>query len=230
MWRSPRDCPPGITLPEAAVSSSRRQIRLGFTDEPFPEGTHMCHIFSDEEEQGDVISRYVASGLAEGEQACYFADARSVDETRARLAGLGVPVPAVDDPQLLVASAVDMYCPDGTFVPDRMLANFPIVYNAGREAGFAGVRATGEMSWARRGCPGSERLIEYESRINTVVRETPLTAVCQYDARLFDGATLFEVLIVHPVMIVRGRISRNPYYLPPEEFQRRGRGLAGRPG
>lgn len=211
------------------MSSFRRQIRLGFTDEPFPEGTHMCHIFSDEEEQGDVISRYVASGLSEGEQACYFSDARSVDETRARLAGLGVPVPAVEDGKLVVASAVEMYCPDGTFVPDRMLANFPIVYNAGREAGFEGVRATGEMSWARRGLPGSERLIEYESRINTVVRETPLTAVCQYDARLFDGATLFEVLIVHPVMIVRGRISRNPYYIPPEEFQRRGRGLAGRP-
>jgi hypothetical protein len=212
------------------VSSFRRQIRLGFTDEPFPEGTHMCHIFSDEEEQGDVISRYIASGLADGEQACYFTDTMSVDETRARLAALGVPVPAVEDGKLLVASAVDMYCPDGTFVPDRMLANFPIVYNAGREAGFAGVRATGEMTWARRGVPGSERLIEYESRINTIVREYPLTAVCQYDARRFDGATLFEVLIVHPVMIVRGRISRNPYYLPPEEFQRRGRGLAGKPG
>lgn len=211
------------------MSSVRRQIPLGFTDEPFPEGTHMCHIFSDEDEQGEVISRYVASGLASGEQACYFADALSVDETRARLARLGVPIPEPGDPGLVVAPAVDMYCPDGTFVPDRMLANFPIVYGAGRAAGFEGVRATGEMSWATRGMPGSERLIEYESRINTVVRETPLTAVCQYDARLFDGATLFEVLIVHPVMIVRGRISRNPYYLPPEEFQRRGCGLAGRP-
>jgi hypothetical protein len=208
---------------------ARRQICLGFTDEPFPEGTHMCHIFSDEEEQGEVISRFVASGLAEGEQACYFADTRSVDETRARLTALGVPVPAVEDRQLIVGPAVDMYCPDGTFVPDRMLGNFPIVYNAGREAGFDGVRATGEMTWARRGIPGSERLIEYESRINTIVREYPLTVVCQYDARQFDGATLFEVLIVHPVMIVRGRISRNPYYLPPEEFQRRGRGLAATP-
>lgn len=209
------------------MSEERRQIRLGFSDEPFPEGTHMCHIFSDEEEQGEVISRYIASGLAEGEQVCYFADTLSVDETRSRLAGLGVPVPAVDDENLVVAPAVDMYCPDGTFVPDRMLASFPVGYNAGLEAGFVGVRGTGEMTWARRGLPGSDKLIEYESRINTVVRDCPLTVVCQYDARQFDGATLFEVLIVHPAMIVRGRISRNPYYLPPEEFQRRGRGLAG---
>ncbi|MBI5445234.1 MAG: MEDS domain-containing protein, partial [Deltaproteobacteria bacterium] len=88
------------------MSSSGRQVRLGFTDEPFPEGTHMCHIFSDEEEQGHVISRYISSGLAGGEQACYFADAMTVEETRARLAGLGVPIPAADDKALLVASAV----------------------------------------------------------------------------------------------------------------------------
>jgi len=211
------------------MSGARRQIRLGFTEEPFPEGTHMCNIFSDEGERDDVISRFVAAGLAEGEQSCYFVDTVPADELRERLASLGVPVPAPEDPRLVVAPAVDMYCPDGTFVPDRMLGNFPLVYNAGLEAGFVGVRATGEMTWARRGLPGSERLIEYESRINTVVREYPLTAVCQYDARCFDGATLFEVLLVHPVMIVRGRISRNPYYLPPEEFQRRGRGPAGTP-
>ncbi|MDX9735236.1 MAG: MEDS domain-containing protein [Thermoanaerobaculia bacterium] len=211
------------------MSGPRRQIRLGFTEEPFPEGTHMCHIFSDEGEQAEVMARYVSTGLAEGEQVAYFVDTLPVEELRRRLASLGVPVPAPDDPQLLVSPAVDMYCPDGTFIPDRMLANFPLVYGAGVEAGFAGVRATGEMSWARRGLPGSDLLIEYESRINTVVREVPLTAVCQYDARQFDGATLFEVLMVHPVMIVRGRISRNPYYLPPEEFRRRGHGAAGTP-
>ena len=211
------------------MTGTRRSIRLGFTEEPFPEGTHMCHIFSDEAEQAEVISRYVAAGLAEGEQVAYFVDTVPVESLRETLASHGVPVPAPDDPRLLVSPAVDMYCPDGTFVPDRMLGNFPIVYGAGRAAGYAGVRATGEMTWARRGIPGSDRLIEYESRINTVVRDVPLTAVCQYDARRFDGATLFEVLMVHPVMIVRGRISRNPYYLPPEEFQRRGHGLAGTP-
>lgn len=211
------------------MSRPRRQIRLGFTDEPFPEGTHMCHIFSDEAERDEVMSRYVSSGLAEGEQVAYFVDTVSIESLRETLASHGVPVPAPDDARLLVSPAVDMYCPGGTFVPDQMLGNFPIVYNAGVAAGFSGVRATGEMSWARRGIPGSERLIEYESRINEVVREVPLTAVCQYDARRFDGATLFEVLMVHPVMIVRGRISRNPYYLPPEEFHRRGHGLAGTP-
>jgi hypothetical protein len=40
----------------------------------------------------------------------------------------------------------------------------------------------------------------------------PVTAICQYDTRLFDGETLYRLLTVHPMMIVRGRVVRNPYY------------------
>ena len=42
--------------------------------------------------------------------------------------------------------------------------------------------------------------------------------MCQYDARLFDGATLFKVLQIHPFMVAQGQVVRNPYYLRPEEF------------
>jgi hypothetical protein len=42
--------------------------------------------------------------------------------------------------------------------------------------------------------------------------------MCQYDARRFDGATLFKVLQVHPYMVAQGQIVRNPFYLKPEEF------------
>jgi hypothetical protein len=42
--------------------------------------------------------------------------------------------------------------------------------------------------------------------------------MCQYDARRFDGATIFDVINVHPVMLVRGHLIRNPFYLPPDQF------------
>ena len=64
--------------------------------------------------------------------------------------------------------------------------------------------------------------VEYEARINLLVREVPSTIICQYDARLFDGATLYGILSVHPMMIVHGQVVRNPYYIEPEVF------LAGR--
>lgn len=74
------------------------------------------------------------------------------------------------------------------------------------------------MSWALKGVPGSDRLMEYEARVNDLLVKYPVTAICQYDARKFDGATILQCLKVHPHMIVHGQIIRNPYYMKTEDF------------
>jgi hypothetical protein len=83
---------------------------------------------------------------------------------------------------------------------------------------YPAVRATGETSWAVRGIPGSDRLLEYEARLNDALETVPVTAVCQYDVNLFDGATILDILKVHPIMISRGQLVRNPFYIRPDEF------------
>jgi len=60
--------------------------------------------------------------------------------------------------------------------------------------------------------------MEYESKVSLLVKEYPINAVCQYDARAFDGSTILEVLKVHPLMIVRGKIIHNPYFEEPAEY------------
>jgi hypothetical protein len=95
-------------------------------------------------------------------------------------------------------------------------------YNKAKQAGYRGMRSCGEMSWAMRGIPGSDRFLEYETLINTVTSDFPFTGMCLYDARLFSGDILFKVLQVHPYMVARGQIVRNPFYLRPEEFPKDG--------
>jgi hypothetical protein len=185
---------------------------LGFDRRPFPAGTHMCFIFNDELERRKILAKYVESGLESGEQVAYFVDTMTPEELRAHLRQLGVCVPDAEDRQCLLLSAEDTYCPDGTFNPDRMLDTLESAWAQSCSDGFNGLRVTGEMNWALKGHPGSERLIEYESRVNQVLARVPVTAICQYDARLFDGETLYRLLKVHPTMIVDGRVVRNPYY------------------
>lgn len=45
-----------------------------------------------------------------------------------------------------------------------------------------------------------------------------MAIMCQYNARAFDGATLMDVLKAHALMVVRGSVVHNPFYLPPEEI------------
>jgi hypothetical protein len=79
------------------------------------------------------------------------------------------------------------------------------------------------MAWAaRRGTP-SDKLIEYEALVKEYVARYPVTAMCEYDARRFDGATLLDILALHPAMIVRGQILKNPFYVDPAEYLARRR-------
>jgi hypothetical protein len=78
---------------------------------------------------------------------------------------------------------------------------------------------TGEMAWALSpAVTGVESLVEYEARVSLLMKTHPLTAICQYDTNRFDGATIFEILQVHPMMVVRGQVVHNPYYMPARDY------------
>jgi hypothetical protein len=187
-----------------------RQVSLGFTPDQYPEGTHICYLYDDDEERKRFMSAYVSSGLDGLETVTYIADV-APDLLKPAIEALGAGSSQAHRNHFVAASAVDTYCPDGHFVPDRMLERLRDMY-ALHPAGCAGARVTGEMTWALRGIPGSDRLIEYEGRINDLSQTYPTTVLCQYDMRKFDGATIFDLLAVHPIMVVHGQIMRNPFY------------------
>ena len=195
------------------MAQETRHICLGFTDELYPEGTHICYLYNDEEERRRILPLFARHALLEHESFDYLADVPTIGDLTQAMADLGIDRATADLPQeMTIATAMAGYCPGGVFDPDDMLARLRARYLQARAAGLAGARIAGETSWAVRGVPGAERIIECESRINDLVVQTPITVMCQYDLRLFDGAMMFEVMNVHPVMIVGGNIIRNPFY------------------
>ena len=201
------------------MCSKGKEVHLGFTGETFPPGIHMCYIYNDEAQRKNVISQFLESGLLSGEKAFYFMDVITIDEMNEYFSTLGLDrLLREHEGRFSVATTKDTYYPSDTFVPDEMLDRLGVFYTRSIQEGYTGARVSGEMSWAVRNIPGCSRLIEYEARVNDVLLTYPLNAICQYNARLFDGALLFDVLSVHPVMIVHGQIVKNPYYIKPEEF------------
>ena len=201
------------------MDQEKRQVTMGFTDEIFPVGTHMCLIYDNEDERRKVISKYLNAGLHEHEKVAYFADIMAPADVERWLREMGVDVPKQgNSPAFTIADAAKTYCPNGKFVPDEMMDGLRTLYQGSLDEGYAGARASGEMSWALRGIPGSERLIEYENMLNIIFETSPIVGVCQYDARRFSGEMILDVLKVHPMMVVHGNVVKNPYYITPNEF------------
>jgi hypothetical protein len=166
---------------------------------------------------------YLAEGLTQGELVRYFTDATSPESIRAWLVERGIELPGAEARgAFTISGATSAYCPGECFEPQVMIAKAMQRYALAERAGYPDMRTTGEMSWVLEGYRGSERFLEYEGLLNTLSTAFPHSGICQYDARLLDGATLFNVLQVHPFMVAQGQMVRNPYYTKPEEFPARG--------
>lgn len=195
---------------------------MEFAGEDYPGSCHVCLIYDSEEQRRKAVAEYLAVGFEKGELVRYFADDSTPESIRSWLRGMGVGLPeSPEDGSFGVFACEGAYCPSGKFDPREMIAGMLPRYESARKAGYKGARYTGEMTWALKGIPGSDRLLEYETLLNSVGGDFPHSGMCQYDARIFEGATLFKVLQVHPYMIARGQLVRNPYFIRPEEMPAR---------
>lgn len=196
----------------------RRRIDLGFSEERVLEGAHICLIYNNEEERRHIMAKFIESGLEGGERFLYLIDTMPIHDFYTAMAGYGLDIDNAST-NLIVKDALPVYCPSGFFSCPDMLDVVGKFYQQALNEGCSGARGTGEMSWSLvEGCCHREDLMEYEAKLNRILETYPYTACCQYDARRFDGQTIMDILSVHPMMIVRGQVVRNPYYIEPELF------------
>lgn len=184
-------------------------------------GDHVCSIYRSEDEYRQQIGAYVTEGLEAREKILYITHSHTAQQVMEMLEGEGVDVSAaVAGGQLLFLTAADSYLKEGDFDPDRMLT---VLRGAEAEAlseGYAGLRVTGEMTWALGGEAGTERLMEYESKLNEFFPGSMSSAICQYDGRRFAAETLLEMLQNHPNVYIgpENYDNRHAYYVPPSGF------------
>nr|WP_061484179.1 MEDS domain-containing protein [Legionella pneumophila] len=205
------------------MKSQNKSISLGFSNKRLNPGTHICLIYRDEKERQEIVSKFLRSGLINHEKIGYFTDIMAVNELTQWCKEMGIEIPVSDDPhhqQFEITSALNHYCPHGQFTPQHALDAMCQYYEVSVKEGFSGVRVTGETSWLfkSKGISGTEQFIIYEAMLNKALKKHPVLTMCQYDANLISGAELFDVLQVHPFMIVHGQIVENPTYLKPDEF------------
>ncbi|MFK0181716.1 MEDS domain-containing protein [Streptomyces xanthochromogenes] len=174
-------------------------------------GDHLCLAFADDAEQRRVVTSYLQVGLDRGERVLYFADQNTPGQVLNWLREAGTdPAAALDSGQLTVTTADDSYLADGPFDADAMVTALHKEVSDCLAAGYTGLRVSGEMSWALRDIPGADRLDEYERKVNAVFAGHAASAICQYDARRFDAASLHSFDRRHPAIVAPHPLFTSP--------------------
>lgn len=197
-------------------------VDLGFASAKVPPGSHVCQIYGDDADRDNALLRFLTSGLRENEATACFSENLVLPKLETWFEQEGFSFDGeIAAGRFSHSGAESVYFQDNYFDPERMLRLLAAFHKNAADTGRAGARVIGEMSPAITKIEGGSRLFEYEARVNQLLCTHPVTAVCQYDARLFDGATIMDVLSVHPMMVVRGQVVQNPFFEPAEAYTSR---------
>jgi hypothetical protein len=185
----------------------------------YQQGDHVCTLYTTRDEQLTAAVEYLRGGLSRGERCLYICCEHTPDEFREGLRQAGIDVDA-DEARgaLLLLTKHDGHLKGGSFDPDKMITMLHGAVKDALDAGFAGLCAAGDMSWLLDEADGSERIAEYEARLNAFYPSSRALGLCQYNRSKLPSATLDHGLATHPHVRLDGNILLdNPFYEPPEQ-------------
>jgi PAS domain S-box-containing protein len=205
-----------------AGSSSIRPENMSLTSmlETLKPHDHLCLIYQSREEWRAAVVPFILIGLKRGEKCIYIVDTSTADEIRKYLAEEGIDVASAEKSgQLSILHETEVYTSEGSVGPDEIVDFLASEAEKAIADGYPALRVTGEMTWILRDHPGSEKLLEYEAKLNRdFFPKYPCLAICQYDRWKFDPEIIKGVIMTHPLVVRGNRIYRNFYYITPEEF------------
>lgn len=195
----------------------------------YKQGDHVCTLYSNRDEQLAAAVDYLKGGLERGERCLYVCCEHSPDEFREGLRGAGIDVESEESRgALLLLTKHDGHLKGGCFDPDKMITMLHAAVKDALDAGFTGLCAAGDMSWLLDEADGSERIAEYEARLNAFYPSSRALGLCLYNRSRLPAATLDHSMATHPHVRIEGNILLdNPFYEAPEQAMKRQADTAG---
>jgi len=139
---------------------------------------------------------------------------------RSYLAAAGIDVVREVDQGSLVLSSDRAHLENGRFNAARMLHVLEDAVQAALSEGYAGLWATGDMTWELGPEKETRALLEYEWKLEEVFRRLPcLSGICQYHVDTLPENVARAGLLTHRSVFINETLSRlNPNFVPRENY------------
>jgi AcrR family transcriptional regulator len=166
---------------------------------------HVCALLDGPAESDTVLLPFILEGVAGHERAVHLVDGRQRDAHLESLERAGLDTEsALDSGSLRVDTWSDTFLRAGRFDPTAMVDFVRSTMAEGRALGFARTRLIGYMEWALEDVPGVGRIIDYEARLQVVLRGLPDLVVCAYDIGRHSQSVVLETILAHPIALIGG--------------------------
>jgi len=179
---------------------------------------HKCLVYDgDLSEQLPVVVPLLLDGLRDNWRCLYLGSPEAVRMVESALEQRGIDVGRETERGALVFSSDRSHLENGKFEPSAMIDGLRASVDDALHGGFQGLCATGDMRWELGDDSNFDRLVEYEARLDQMIRELPLRGICQYHRALVPTRAIADALVTHRSTFVGVRLNNdNLFYVPPE--------------
>ncbi|MGE3285982.1 MAG: MEDS domain-containing protein [Pseudonocardia sp.] len=178
-------------------------------------GDHVGVFYRGDKERDAFLLPVIADAIAAGCRVIYVCDRDGPEQVAEQLAAGSTGVDgAIERGQLRLIASREAYLATGIFDPYRMVDFYKNAAEAGYTEDSPIPCVIGEMSWSLRGCPGSERLIEYEALYAKEFADAAVITLCLYDLEQTRGEQIFDLLRLHGRVVLNGIEMHNPRVAP----------------
>jgi hypothetical protein len=160
------------------------------------------------------LAQVISEKLRANNRCLYLNSPPMVAGIRSYLAAIGVNVPQEVNRGSLILSSDQGHLANGVFDVARMLAMLAGAVNDALTHGFAGLWATGDMTWELGAEKNFEKLLAYESGLEEMFVHYPaLSGICQYHRDTLPDDAIGIALSEHRTVLINATLARvNPFY------------------
>jgi transcriptional regulator with XRE-family HTH domain len=179
--------------------------------------SHVCAFVGSREDEYNLLLPFAKNGLGRGDRFFQILDADLHASHTNRLTEAGIDVSRyLGSGQLELRAWEQTYLAPGHFDQFVMMDTLESLARSGMSQGSGMTRLWANMEWTLKELPGVEELAEFESRLNGLLPQLPIAAVCTYDLTRFSATAIFDILRAHPYVIIGGTLRQNAWYVPPD--------------
>jgi hypothetical protein len=179
---------------------------------------HRCLIYQGSpSHQLRAIAAVTREKLAQNYRCLYLNTAPMVAGLRSYLAAAGVDVTNVVGNGNLLLSSEQTHLSKGRFDVDRMIRALKDTFDQAMADGYAGLWASGDMTWELGPEKDFTKLLEYEWRLEQFFLEHPqFSGICQYHSDTLPPGVISQGFRSHQTIFISETLSiLNSAYLPP---------------
>lgn len=202
-------------MPSPRTDDAKPDVELSLESALLRTRDHVGVFYRGDEERDAFVVPLVTTALRAGCAVIYVFDRGEPEETVRQLfiASAGIE-PALQCGQIQVVASAEAYLRGGCFQPGRTVKFYQQAARVSRRRGYPVLCVIGEMSWSLRGCPGTDRLLEYEALYAQEFSTAPAITLCLYDLEQTRGEQIFDLLRLHGRIVLNGIEIKNPHVQP----------------